>query len=149
MESIERTIEVYESYLQIATPDEYPIDYGNALHKVGVKYRELAEERDREENLMKSVKSFEDAMKVRTPDEYAAGYAVTKRNLGITYHNLGSTYYEMSNEGDKEHNLKLSYYAFQKALDIFKVEEYSVGSDIIKNVEDHMDVIRSILGFSP
>lgn len=149
MGSIEGTINVYESYLQIATPDEYPIDYGNAQHRVGVKYRELAEERDREENLRMSVKSFEDAMKVRTPNEYAAGYAVTKRNLGITYHNLGNTYYEMSNEGDKEHNLKLSYSAFQKALDIFKAEEYSVGSDIIKNIEDHMDVIRLILGFSP
>ncbi|TKJ45245.1 hypothetical protein CEE35_04595 [Candidatus Aerophobetes bacterium Ae_b3b] len=115
---------IYQNTLKTVSVRKYPEIYAHIKHNEGICYYELANVRDKEQNLTRAIRAYEEALKIRTVEKYPLDYATAQSNLGLAYCNLAEV-------RDKEENLTRAIRAYEEALKIYTVEKYPLYYEIM------------------
>jgi tetratricopeptide (TPR) repeat protein len=116
-EYLGKAIYVYQSFLDIWTEQNFPIDWAATQHNLGVAYSELPTG-DHRENLKRAIAYYENALRVRTEQDFPVNWAATQHNLGVAYSRLPT--------GDREENLKRAIECYENALRVRTQRDFSL-----------------------
>ena len=105
-------------------------DYAMTLNNIGTAYRKLAEVEDKEHKLQKGTRSISKCSKNHNCGTVSNGLCNDQNNIGTAYSTLAEVEDKVE---DKEHNCKKALEAFQNALKIITVEQFSIQYAITQN----------------
>ncbi len=109
---LERRVEAYLEALAIWQERGDARQVAMLQNNLGNAYSDLAQVRDREENLGQAIRAYEEALTVYTPDKAPLEYATTQNNLGTAYSHLAQV-------RDREENLGRAIRAYEEALTVY------------------------------
>ena len=74
-------IKLYEDLIKTCSPKDFPKEYTWAQNNLGTAYRNLAEVRNKEENLKKAITAYQEALKIYTAEDFPIIHERMSSNL--------------------------------------------------------------------